>query len=59
MFFFIFTIGIWFAAVYTRHHYLVDVLAGASVAVVCYFCFEYLSEKTRLKNGFDILMKKI
>ena len=59
LFFFIFTIGIWFAAVYTRHHYLVDVLAGASVAVVCYFCFEYLSEKTRLKNGFDILMKKI
>lgn len=59
VFFFIFTVGIWFAAVYTRHHYLIDVLAGASVAVLCFFSFEYLSEKTRLKRGFDFLIKKI
>ena len=58
-FFFIFMVGVWFAAVYTRHHYLVDVLAGASVATVCYFVFEYLCEKTRIKNWFDILSKKI
>lgn len=59
LFFFIFMIGVWFAAVYTRHHYLVDVLAGASVAILCYFVFEFLGEKTRVKNWFDNLEKKI
>ena len=26
-------VGIWFAAVYTSHHYVLDVLAGISVAL--------------------------
>ena len=32
VFFTIIMVGIWFAAVYTSHHYLLDVLAGISVA---------------------------
>ncbi len=58
-FFLIFTIGVWFAAVYTRHHYLIDVMAGATVATICYYTFEYLSEKTKIKDWFDNLAKKI
>ncbi len=34
---------------------LLDVLAGASVAVFSYFVFEYLSEKTALKRWFERL----
>jgi inositol phosphorylceramide synthase catalytic subunit len=59
VFFTIFVVGIWFAAVYTRHHYIIDVLAGASTALLGYFSFEYLSEKTRLKGWFDRLEKRI
>ena len=33
MFFIIIMLGIWFAAVYTSHHYLLDVLAGITVAL--------------------------
>jgi inositol phosphorylceramide synthase catalytic subunit len=57
--FIIFVISIWFSAVYTRHHYIIDVLAGASTALLGYFSFEYLSEKTRLKGWFDRLEKRI
>lgn len=51
----VFVAGIWFSAVYSRHHYFLDVLAGASVAVFSYFVFEYLSEKTVLKRWFERL----
>jgi hypothetical protein len=33
LFFIIIMVGIWFAAVYTSHHYLLDVLAGIAVAL--------------------------
>lgn len=33
-FFFITIVGIWFAAVYTFHHYLIDVLLGGATAVL-------------------------
>lgn len=55
----IFTGGIWFSAVYSRHHYVIDVLAGAAVAVGGYLLFEYLARQTRLKNWLDILLKRI
>ncbi len=55
----IFTGGIWFSAVYSRHHYLIDVLAGGAVAVAGYLFFEYLATQTRLKNWLDILLKRI
>ncbi len=57
--FFIFTIGIWFSAIYTGHHYLIDVAAGFLVAIVGYISFEYISEKTRIKNWFDKFVEKI
>ena len=36
----LFMLGIWFTAVYTGHHYLVDVILGISCAVVGIFLFE-------------------
>lgn len=57
--FVIFVAGIWFSAVYSRHHYLIDVLLGGAVAVVSYFAFEYLSEKTVLKKWFEGFTRRI
>jgi hypothetical protein len=42
IFFAIITVGIWFAAVYTSHHYLLDVLAGISCASTGIILFLYL-----------------
>lgn len=38
----IIAIGIWFTAVYTAHHYLIDVILGATTAVAGIALFEYL-----------------
>lgn len=39
-------VGIWFAAVYTSHHYLLDVLAGIACAITGIFIFEKLLMQT-------------
>lgn len=33
-------VGIWFTAVYTSHHYILDVLGGIAVTLVCYLVFD-------------------
>ncbi|MDE6866221.1 MAG: phosphatase PAP2 family protein, partial [Muribaculaceae bacterium] len=35
------TVGIWFTAIYTSHHYLLDVLGGISCALAGFIIFEY------------------
>lgn len=35
------TVGIWFTAVYTSHHYIIDVLLGITCALVGFLLFEY------------------
>lgn len=40
VFFAIVTVGIWFAAVYSSHHYVIDVLLGITCACVGLFLFE-------------------
>ena len=57
--FLIFIAGVWFAAVYTRHHYLIDALAGGAVATAGYLLFRYLSEKTRVKYWLEGLVRRI
>ncbi|GAB4495814.1 MAG: phosphatase PAP2 family protein [Saprospiraceae bacterium] len=59
LFFAILVAGIWFSAVYSRHHYIIDVLLGGAVAVFSYFTFEYLSEKTFLKRRLEELEQQI
>lgn len=48
----IITTGIWFTAVYTSHHYVLDVLGGIMVALVAYFIFEYLLMRLRPFGNF-------
>lgn len=36
------TLGIWFTAVYTSHHYIIDVALGILCAITGYLLFEYL-----------------
>jgi hypothetical protein len=55
----VFVCGIWFAAVYSRHHYFIDVLAGGATALVGYWLFEYLANQTRVKTWLDALLKRI
>ncbi len=51
--------GIWFTAVYSRHHYVIDVLAGAATALGGYWLFEFLSQRTRLRQWFQMLLARI
>ncbi len=53
IFFAIVMVGIWFAAVYTNHHYVIDVLLGIVVAIIGILFFEKVLLKTRLKDWID------
>lgn len=47
-------IGIWFSAVYTSHHYLLDVLAGIICAITGIWLFSWLITKQKsVKNAID------
>lgn len=48
-------VGIWFAAVYTSHHYVLDVLAGIICAIIGIVLFQRVLMKT---NGFTNLLNK-
>ena len=52
VFFFMVMVGIWFAAVYNSHHYVLDVLAGISVALTGIFIFRLLLRKSPVFNRF-------
>lgn len=49
------TVGIWFTAVYTSHHYLIDVLCGIATALVGILIFECVLMRF---GGFRNFMKK-
>lgn len=49
-------VGIWFTAVYTGHHYLLDVLAGMLCAVVGIASFRWWASS---KNGKSVLAKLV
>lgn len=53
LFFGIVMVGIWFSAIYTNHHYIIDVLIGIVVAVLGIFLFEKVLLKTRLKDVIE------
>lgn len=45
-------VGIWFSAVYTSHHFVLDVIAGIACAIVGIFSFEIFVSKSRWFNLF-------
>jgi membrane-associated phospholipid phosphatase len=57
IFFAIVVLGIWFAAVYTSHHYVLDVLAGILTAAFGIVLFNIL-KKTRMAKSFIEMMLK-
>jgi membrane-associated phospholipid phosphatase len=44
--------GIWFSAVYTSHHYVLDVLAGICCAIVGIWSFQWLVINNKLVKLF-------
>jgi membrane-associated phospholipid phosphatase len=50
LFFITVTVGIWFSAVYTSHHYLLDVLAGIVTAAIGIMLFNFIIAKSALIN---------
>ena len=47
-------LGIWFSAVYSSHHYVLDVLAGMACAVLGIALFQYFARSVtgkKLVNG--------
>lgn len=52
-------LGIWFSAVYLRHHYVIDVLLGILTAVAGFIVFETLTQKTALKEWFEGFVKRL
>ena len=49
------TLGIWFSAIYLRHHYIIDVILGALTAILGYYSFEALYRHTSLGKWLDRL----
>ncbi len=44
--FFLDIVGIWFAAVYSLHHYIIDLILGGFCAIIAIFAFELLNRTT-------------
>lgn len=59
IFFFIVMTGIWFAAVYTSHHYVLDVLAGITCAVIGIFSFGKLIRQRQIQQFCEAFIKRI
>jgi hypothetical protein len=58
-FFTVVMLGIWFTAIYTSHHYLLDVIAGISCAIIAIWLFNYLIANSGLKRLLDRYAKAI
>ena len=48
----IFLIGIWFSAVYSGHHYVIDLIAGGACAIVGVSFFEKIITKNKTINSW-------
>ena len=51
--FFVICVGIWLAAVYSRHHYIIDVLLGIACALATIFVLERLILRTRVDGWLE------
>ncbi len=54
-----FMFGIWFSAVYSSHHYIIDVIAGIILALIVLFIFEKLSNLKIINNKIKKIVHKI
>ncbi len=56
IFFVLFMLGIWFSAVYSGHHYIIDVVMGVMLALVVLFSFEKI---TTIEYIDKLIQKKV
>lgn len=57
--FVLFTLSVWFSAVYSRHHYIVDVLAGGTCAITAYILYRILSRLPTINRFLTAYSKSI
>ena len=50
IFFLFIMLGIWFAAIYTNHHYIIDVILGAMTALFSILLLEKVLLRTKIKE---------
>lgn len=55
----IITLGIWFSAIYTNHHYIIDVLLGGLCAVLAVLWFEAMMKINICKNWIEKYTSRI
>jgi hypothetical protein len=55
----VFVAGIWFSAVYSGHHYIIDVMAGALLTLPVLFVSEKLFRQPHIKNAINSFVKRI
>ncbi len=55
----LFLFGIWFSAVYSSHHFVIDVLAGIIVSIISLIFFEFLMKKNFFKNKLQLFLEVI
>jgi hypothetical protein len=53
VFFAVVMLGIWFTAIYTSHHYMLDVLAGIICALIGIQLFIWIAKRKSIKNLID------
>lgn len=46
----VFTLGIWFSAIYSGHHYIIDVMLGLCCAILGIIAYTYLCKIPRVKK---------
>ena len=51
--FFVICVGIWGTAVYSRHHYIIDVILGSFCAIIAIFVFDFILMKTKIRTLID------
>lgn len=59
LFFAILVLGIWFAAVYNSHHYVLDVIGGVLCATVAIVSFNFFLKNTTFRNYIRKFIYKI
>ena len=59
VFFVIFTLGIWFAAVYSNHHYFVDVLVGILLTLFVFIISSILLKKPSINHLINRFVRYI
>lgn len=52
-------LGIWYAAVYSNHHYIIDVILGAFCAIFAIFVFNLILKKSYMRSLIDKYAKFI